>query len=212
MPMVRAMRLLNAVEAGTTSGAQLQALLSDPGRLGEWSVLMGMRGQTRRMAASSTAMTAVAASSTAMTAVAASLTAMTAVAASLTAMTAVAASKTALLACWNSAIALDALRGTTVALNTLLNSPFKSSINHGPILYTGVMVPGKTILLQSRNDSGSDTNYLRSQYSNGTISGSGDYVYSTSTSFSPQMLAFQDIRHYSQLYAYTWRGDAVKVD
>ena len=90
MPMIRAMRLLNAVEAGTTSGVQLQTLLNaDAGRLAEWNVLMGMRGQTRRMAASSTAMTAVAASSTAMTAVAASSTAMTAVIASSTAMTAV---------------------------------------------------------------------------------------------------------------------------
>ena len=99
MPMIRAMRLLNAVEAGTTSGAQLQTLLqADPGRLAEFNVLLGMRGQTRRMAASSTAMTAVIASSTAMTAVAASSTAMTAVAASSTAMTAVIASSTAMTA------------------------------------------------------------------------------------------------------------------
>ena len=89
MPMIRAMRLLNAVEAGTTSGAQLETLLADPGRLAEFSVLLAMRGQTRRMAASSTAMAAVIASSTAMTAVAASSTAMTAVAASSTAMAAV---------------------------------------------------------------------------------------------------------------------------
>ena len=223
MPMVRAMRLLNAVEAGTTSGAQLQALLSDPGRLVEWNVMMGMRGQTRRMAASSTgmaavvasstAMTAVVASSTAMTAVAASSTAMTAVAASSTAMAAVAASSTALLACWNSAIALDALRDSTVALNALLNSPFKSSIgNATPLSLTNTMLSGKTILLRSRNDSGSDTNYLRFQYSNGAISGSGDYTYSTSTSFSTQMRAFQDIQHYNYANNYAWRGDVVKVD
>ena len=97
MPMVRAMRMLNAVEAGTLSGAQLEALLiADPGRLAELNVLLGMRGQTRRIVASSTAMTAVAASSTAMTAVAASSTAMTAVVASSTAMTAVDASDQAL--------------------------------------------------------------------------------------------------------------------
>ncbi len=93
MPMVRAMRLLNAVEAGTTTGAQLETLLTDAtngaGRLAELNVLLGMRGQARRMAASSTAMAAVAASSTAMAAVIASSTAMAAVAASSTAMAAV---------------------------------------------------------------------------------------------------------------------------
>ena len=52
MPMVRAMRMLNAVEAGTLSGAQFEALLADAGRLGEWQQLLVMRGQTRRMAAS----------------------------------------------------------------------------------------------------------------------------------------------------------------
>ena len=52
MPMVRAMRMLNAVEAGTLTGAQLQTLLTaDPGRLAELNVLLGMRGQARRMAA-----------------------------------------------------------------------------------------------------------------------------------------------------------------
>jgi antitoxin component HigA of HigAB toxin-antitoxin module len=80
------MRMLNAIEAGTLTGSQLETLLtSDPGRLAELNVLLGLRGQARRMAASSTAMEAVAASSTAMEAVAASSTAMQAVAASSTA-------------------------------------------------------------------------------------------------------------------------------
>ena len=111
MPMVRAMRMLNAIEAGTLTGAQLETLLTDdPGRLAELSVLLGMRGQVRRIAASSTAMTAVAASSTAMTAVAASSTAMTAVAASSTAKMAVFNSDTALNAIAASGTALTALR------------------------------------------------------------------------------------------------------
>ncbi len=148
MPMIRAMRLLNAVEAGTTTGAQLETLLTaDPGRLAEFNVLLGMRGQMRRMTASSTAMTAVAASSTAMTAVAASSTAMTAVAASSTAMaavnandqavriwmlagtnqvysnfasvTAVAASSTAKMAIFNSDTALGAIAASSTALTTM---------------------------------------------------------------------------------------------
>lgn len=88
MPMVRAMRLLNAIEAGTTTGAQLETLLTaDPGRLAELNVLLGMRGQARRLAASSTAMTAVAASSTAKMAIFNSDTALNAIAASSTALT-----------------------------------------------------------------------------------------------------------------------------
>ena len=108
--MIRAMRLLNAIEAGTTTGAQLQALLTaDPGRLAEFNVLLGMRGQMRRMAASSTAMTAVIASSTA----------MAAVAASSTAMTAVAASSTAKMAVFNSDTALNAIAASSTALTTM---------------------------------------------------------------------------------------------
>ena len=122
MPMIRAMRMLNAVEVGTTSGAQLEALLADPGRLAEFNVLLGMRGQTRRMAASSTAMAAVAASSTAMAAVIASSTAMTAVAASSTAMAAVTASSTAMAAVAASSTARAAIYNSDTALNAIAAS------------------------------------------------------------------------------------------
>ena len=224
MPMIRAMRLLNAAEAGTLSGAQLEALLTaDPGRLAELNVLLGMRGQARRMAASSTAMAAViasstamaavAASSTAMAAVAASSTAMAAVAASSTAMAAVAASKAALLACWNSETALTSLRSSAAAMTALLASPFKSTVGAtNPSNLTNPMVAGKTILLRSYSNSGGDTNYLRERYANGALSGSGDYTYNTSTSYSTQMLAFSAIRHYNWNGNYTWHGDVVKVD
>ncbi len=60
MPMIRAIRMLNAIEAGTTTGAQLQALLADPGRLAEFSVLCAMRGQAYRMASAVTTMNAIA--------------------------------------------------------------------------------------------------------------------------------------------------------
>ena len=50
MPTLRALRLLNAVEAGTVSGAQLQTYLNDTGRAAEFSSLLSSRGQSRRMA------------------------------------------------------------------------------------------------------------------------------------------------------------------
>ena len=212
MPMIRAMRLLNAIEAGTTSGAQLQTLLqADPGRLAEFNVLLGMRGQTRRMAASSTAMAAVVASSTAMTAVAASSTAMTAVVASSTAMATVAASKTALLACWNSEAALTALRSSPAALTALLASPYKQTVGgSSPTNLSTAMIDGKTILLQSRNLAGSDTNTLATKFQNGA--GVANHVYSTTDTNSTQMVAFQDIKHVAWSSNYAWYGDMVKVD
>ena len=211
MPMIRAMRMLNAIEGGTLSGAQLQTLLEDPARLGEWNVLLGMRGQARRMAASSVTMTAVIASSTAMNAVAASSTAMNAVAASSTAMTAVANSKTALLACWKSETALTALRSAPMALTALLASPHKQTIGGtAPSALTSTLVDGKTILLQSRNAGGSDTNTLVTKFQNGVTA--ANHIYTTTTTNTTQMIAFQDIKHTNWQNNYIWYGDVVKVD
>ena len=161
--MVRAMRMLNAVEAGTTSGAQLEALLiADPGRLAELNVLLGMRGQARRVAASSTAMAAVIASSTAMAAVAASSTAMTAVAASSTAMAAVWASNTATdavfasatarLAVYNSDTALSALQATPVQVQRKVTSGSVNSSTSSPS-FVFVANGTKVILLRRRYSS-----------------------------------------------------------
>ncbi len=103
MPMVRAMRLLNAIEAGTTTGAQLETLLTaDPGRRAEFNVLLGMRGQMRRMAASSTAMTAVIESATAR------------------------------LAIYNSDIALNAIASSSVAITTITGNPAYKILNRIP--------------------------------------------------------------------------------
>jgi len=154
---------------------------------------------------------AVAASSTAMAAVAASSTAMTAVIASSTAMAAVAASKTALLACWNSETALTALRGSSTAVSALIASPFKSSLgSNAPSGLQSTMLAGKTILVRSYNGSGSDTNYLRNKYANGGLV--GDVTISSTTSYTTNMVAFTDIRHYNWANNYTWYGDVVKVD
>lgn len=59
MAALRPLRLLGAVEAGTTNGAQLQTYLTDAGRASEFSVLLGMRGMSRRMAGSSLTMAAI---------------------------------------------------------------------------------------------------------------------------------------------------------
>ena len=102
--------MLNAIEAGTTSGAQLETLLGDSGRLAEFNVLLDMRGQARRIASATTTMTAIAASSTAMTAVIASSTALTAIVESSTAKMVIFNSDTALAAISASSTALNAMR------------------------------------------------------------------------------------------------------
>ncbi len=116
MPMLRAIRTMNNLEAGTLSGSALQTLLADTGRLGDFVSLVTQRGHARRLAASSTAMTAVAASSTAMAAVIASPTAMAAVAASSTAMAAVIASSTAMAAVIASSTAMAAVFASSTAM------------------------------------------------------------------------------------------------
>ena len=121
MPALRALRTMNAIEAGTLTGAALQTYLSDAtlgaGRLADFNMLINARGHARRMASSATAMAAVIASSSAMTAVIASNSAMAAVAASVSAMAAVIASSSAMTAviASNSAMAAVAASGTAMA-------------------------------------------------------------------------------------------------
>ena len=66
MPFVRMMRMLSAMESGPLSGAALEALLQEPGRLGELQVLTADRALLKRMQSSNTTMQAVAGSTLAM--------------------------------------------------------------------------------------------------------------------------------------------------
>lgn len=59
MPILRSLRLIGAVEAGTVNGAQLQVFLTDAGRNAEFSVLLANRGQARRMANNPVTMEAI---------------------------------------------------------------------------------------------------------------------------------------------------------
>ena len=73
------------------------------------------------------------------------------------------------------------------------------------------MLAGKTILLQSRNGPGTDTNTLATKYQNGAAV--ANHVYTTQNSNSTQMVAFQDIKHTSWSgNNFPWYGDVVKVD
>jgi hypothetical protein len=78
---------------------------------------------------------------------------------------------------------------------------------------TTTIVTTKSILLKSGNgnNGGSDTNYLRDRYSNGVLV--GDYSYLTTFSYAPQVLAFSNIRHYSNTANnYTWYAYIIDCD
>ena len=65
MPLIRAIRVLNAMEAGTLSGSALDTLFSDAVRWTEFNVLLTMPGQLRRILAASTTRAALASSAVA---------------------------------------------------------------------------------------------------------------------------------------------------
>ena len=123
MPMVRAMRMLNAIEAGMLSGEQLETLLTnDSGRLAEFNVLLSMRGQMRRIVASNTSITAIANSSAAMSAIIASSAALDAVMSSSAALATVVSSSVAMTAIINSNTAMDAIVSSSAALDAVMSS------------------------------------------------------------------------------------------
>jgi hypothetical protein len=110
MPVLRSLRLLGSVEAGTTTGAQLETFLADAGRKAELSVLLASRGQSRRMANSPTTMTAITTSPEAIKIVFQSATAVTNAACS-----AVVASPTAMSTVSRSADSLNVLGANPIS-------------------------------------------------------------------------------------------------
>ena len=139
MPMLRALRTLNNLESGALSGAALQTQLADTGRLGDLVSLLTQRGQARRLAASSTAMTAVWASNTA--------------------TDAVFASATARLAVYNSDTALAQLQYTPAQVARLdgLAVATKASTNSAPV---NLVANGTKLILLRRYYSDVDFDYI----------------------------------------------------
>lgn len=66
MSIVRAIRLGNTLSSGATDGAALEALMADASRRGEFSDLMNLRGQARRLADNAIPAAAICTSATAL--------------------------------------------------------------------------------------------------------------------------------------------------
>lgn len=124
MPLVRAMRLINAVEAGTLDGPALDILLSaDAGRVAEISQLLVLNGQTRRMMSAQTTMNAFARSEKAMEALIKSPIALFCAANSLTALSEILSHPAAFRAFCSSDAARAHLRESSAAIAAINGEP-----------------------------------------------------------------------------------------
>lgn len=119
MSTLRSLRLLNAVEAGTVNGAQLETFLTNTGRASEFSVLLSNRGQSRRMSNSTLTMAAITASPAATDIVFKAATTLTS-----NACSAVVASPIAMSAVSNNASSLNIVGANSVAWNLFKTSTF----------------------------------------------------------------------------------------
>lgn len=147
MPIIRGLRLMNALLNGSLTGTQLETLLTTGGRLADWEQVLALPGQANIISRSTVAlpiimssgaatsavtraptanvqniMDSVASSSEALTALTGSANAMNAVAASSTAMSIIANSATAMQACYNSQIAKEAFWANNAAAGQIANS------------------------------------------------------------------------------------------
>jgi hypothetical protein len=94
----------------------------------------------------------------------------------------------------------------------MLASSRKTSINNYPTSLTSTQVSGKSILIQSKNSHNTDGNYLYDKATNGSAPTSSSYTYNTTSSYSTQMLAFNNIRHYNWVGNYLWQGDVIDMN
>ena len=174
MPMVRAMRLLNAIEAGTLSGAQLDALFaSDPSRLGEFRVLLGMPGQLKRMFASITTMDILCSSATAMATICGDRTAITTLYNASGSIPIITGSGIARLAIWNSDTALAAIQASNAAVTTMMAASAAVSANTSSMSHTFVPQGTKVILLRRWYGATDEYDHLRWSRTNGDLPGYG---------------------------------------
>jgi hypothetical protein len=135
---------------------------------------------------------------------------MTAVAASSTAMTAVLDSQVARGAVWGSSTALSAIQSAPSAvLNALQSHARVSMMNNNPSNLQGTFISGKSMTLLVRNTTGSDTNYLQTLAGG---SGTGNDTFTTSTSWTARVRAYNNLRHYSWSSNYVFQAYVVNMN
>lgn len=167
MPFVRMMRMLSAMESGQLSGAALEALLQEPGRLGELQVLILDRALRKRMYASVATLQALLNSTSAtgalldLMAADALATVPAALMASPLAVSKLLASSSKKMAVFNSGVALEALAANPTALAAFRAAPsaavFTTNlINGAAVAITGIVGTGSYICLGASTDAASN--------------------------------------------------------
>lgn len=192
MPLIRAMRLLGAIEAGTTNSSQLETLLADAARLGEFRVLLNLRGQATRIATSAVTIATVLASATARAALLENAVAMAAVGNSPTAKSAIFNSDTYLAAVAASGPAMAALR--SVASYSVVSWTENGST---PV---SLSLPGSSYIAlgTSRNQSTPYTRVLATRRSGSSVSAqTGPTSGSSSTAGADMNIAIPIVAPYT---------------
>lgn len=191
MPFVRMMRMLSAMESGQLSGAALEALLQEPGRVGELQVMLGERALWKRMKLSSATMTALLGSRTATATALANATARADIVASSTFMAQLAESAPAKMALSDSNAALLAVAATPGAVAALRSaSKYALSQFAAASSVPNLALPGERYILlgASTSASASGWNLLIGTFVNGSA-GYLPLVYSSATALSSNYAA-----------------------
>ena len=208
---IKAVRLISGLAGGSISALQLETLLGQAEYKGAFATgILENTSRVRSVAASSTAMAAVAASSTAMAAVAASSTAMAAVianstamavvAASSTAMTAVSVSSTALGCIWASDVAQTRIRAVQAAVDILVLSSRSALLTITTGSATATQFVGNCILLKSKVSYGTQTDTVKTRYSNGAITVNGSI--SNTAAYANIVMSFKDFAFVAGQFSY----------
>ncbi|WP_434632071.1 hypothetical protein [Chromobacterium sp. CV08] len=98
-------------------------------------------------------------------------------------------------AIWASATALAAIQNAPSAVFDALQShPQVSMMNNNPSNLTAAFISGKSMTLRVKNNSGNDTNYMRTLAGG---SGTGDDSFTTTNSWTPRVRAYNNLCHYT---------------
>ncbi|WP_158301004.1 hypothetical protein [Chromobacterium sp. ATCC 53434] len=113
-------------------------------------------------------------------------------------------------AIWNSAIALTAIQNAPVTVHDALQThPQVTMMSTNPSNLTATFVAGKSMTLRMRNVSGNDTNSMRTLAGG---SGAGDDVFTTTTTWTPRVRAYNNLCHFAWSNNYQFQAYVMNMN
>lgn len=173
MPFVRMMRMLSAMESGQLSGAALEALLQEPGRVGELQVLIADRPLRKRLLSSSATAAALSRSSAAVAQLFANAQAVTDLMASDIALGELVKAPPGKMGLFNSSAALTTALTNSAVLTLLRNAPgaatlvVSAGINNTTL--PGTVAGGSYLCLGASSTNGSSQSITMNTNVRGTV-------------------------------------------